>query len=314
MRRINGLKEGLELFRTLGSESRMQIVTLLAANTEMSLSELSAALGVTQGALTTHIRMLEEQDLIDVTVRHTAHGLQKVCSLKDYEVLLNVYPSVEESQTKVYQTEVPIGHYSDYSVNTGCGLVTEKALVGSEDDRRVFSYPERLDAQMLWFHDGFIEYRIPNFLPENNRIVQLTISVEMCCAEQGSEQDLFSDIDYYLNGRKIGSWLASTQDRNISRGIYTPAWYKSPMRQHGFLKMLVINNAAIYIDGNIIQETGTNWPFLDENGEMRFRIETHSSGEHPGGVALYGKQFGNYNQNIQVIVHYMPEEMVQQLG
>ena len=314
MRRINGLKEGFELFRTLGSEIRMQIVTLLSAGTEMSLGELSAALGVTQGALTTHIRMLEEQDLIRVETRHTAHGLQKVCALKDYEVLLNVYPAFEENNTKVYQTEVPIGHYTDYSVNAGCGIVTEQTLVGSEDDRRVFSYPERLDAQMLWFHDGFIEYRIPNFLPENNRIVQLTISVEMCCAEQGSDQDLFSDIDYFLNGRKLGSWLASTQDRSVTHGIYTPGWYKSPMRQHGFLKMLVINNAAIYIDGNKIQGTGTDWPFLDENGEMRFRIETHTSGEHPGGVALYGNRFGNYNQNIQVIVHYMPDELVQQMA
>ena len=79
------------------------------------------------------------------------------------------------------------------------------------------------------------------------------------------------------------------------------------MRQHGFLKMLVINNSAIFIDGVKVMDTGDDWPFLDENGDMRFRIETHSSDEHPGGEALYGNRFGNYNQNIQVIVHSMPE-------
>ena len=41
---------------------------------------------------------------------------------------------------------------------------------------------------------------------------------------------------------------------------------------------------------------------------MRFRIETHTTPEHTGGVALYGSRFGNYNQNLQAIVHYMPED------
>ncbi len=313
MRRINGLREGLELFKTLGSEVRMRILSLLSGNGEMNLGELAQALGVTQGALTTHIRMLEQQDLILVEVRHSDRGLQKICSLKENEILLNVYPSFEENRTNMYRTEVPIGHYTDYSVRPGCGLMTDSTLVGTSNDARVFSYPERLEAQMFWFHDGYIEYRIPNLLPDNHRIVQLTISLEMSCAEQGSLQDLYSDIDYYLNGRKIGSWLASTGDRSVSHGIYTPAWNVSPMRQHGFLKMLVINNSAVFIDGVKVMDTGTDWPFLDENGDMRFRIESHPSKEHPGGIALYGDRFGNYNQNIQVIVHSMPDEQYSQM-
>ena len=313
MRRINGLKEGLELFKTLGSEVRMQIVSLLSANEQMNLGELAHELGVTQGALTAHIRMLEQQGLIQVEMRHSARGLQKVCSLKDNEILLNVYPSFEENNTNVYKTEVQIGHYTDYSVHAGCGLVTDSSLVGAADDPRVFAYPERLDAQMFWLHDGYIEYRIPNLLPEHHRIVQLTISVEMSCAEQGSEEDLTSDVDYYLNGRSIGNWIAGTENRSVTHGIYTPAWNVSPMRQHGFLKMLVINNVAIFIDGVKVRGTGNDWPFLDENGEMRFRIESHPSEEHPGGIALYGDRFGNYNQNIQVIVHYMPDEQFNQM-
>ena len=313
MRRINGLKEGLELFKTLGSDVRMQILSLLSSNEQMNLGELAQELGVTQGALTTHIRMLEQQGLIRVEQKHSARGLQKVCSLKDNEILLNVYPSFEENTTNVYKTEVQIGHYSDYCVHAGCGLVTDNALVGAADDPRVFTYPERLDAQMFWLHDGYIEYRIPNLLPENHRIVQLTISVEMSCAEQGSEENLTSDIDYFLNGRNIGKWVASTEDRSVTHGIYTPAWNVSPMRQHGFLKMLVINNSAIFIDGVKVEGTGNDWPFLDENGEMRFRIESHPSEEHPGGIALYGDRFGNYNQNIQVIVHSMPDEQYSQM-
>ena len=308
MRRINGLKEGLELFKTLGSGMRMQIITQLSRNPEMNLGELSAALEVTQGALTAHIRLLEQQGLIRVETRHSARGLQKICSLNEDMILLNVYPSFEEKSTNVYRTEVSVGHYTDYTVHAGCGLVTDSGALGAQDDPRVFSYPERMNAQMLWFHDGYIEYRIPNLLPEHHRIIQLTISVEMACAEQGSQEDIFSDVDYYLNGRRLGSWLADTQNKGSSHGIYTPASHLSPLRQHGFLKMLVISTSSVYIDGVNVRETGADWPFLDENGEMRFRIENHTSPEHPGGVALFGDRYGNYNQNIQVIVHYMPED------
>ncbi len=307
MRRINGLKEGLELFRVLGSEVRMQIITLLSENSEMNLGEISTALNLTHGAITTHIRRLQEQDLIRVETRHSARGLQKVCSLKDNEILLDVYPAFEEIHTKVYEASVRIGEYSGYSALPGCGMITENGPAGAEDDPQVFSRPERLNAQMLWLHDGFVEYRIPNLLPERHKIVQLTISSEMSCSEQGSGEDISSNIRYYLNDKRIGVWDTSMLDRSLSRGIFTPAWWTSPIRQHGYLKMLVINSIGIFIDGVKIQGTGADWPFVDPNGQIRFRIESHPEEGREGGLALYGPKFGNYNQNIQAIVHYMPE-------
>ena len=92
---------------------------------------------------------------------------------------------MEERSTNVYETAVRIGHYSDYSVRPGCGLAGESAMIGAENDPRCFAYPEHLEAQLIWLHDGFIEYRIPNLLPEGHRIVQLTISFEVGSADQG---------------------------------------------------------------------------------------------------------------------------------
>ena len=186
MIRINGLTEGLELFKTLGSEARMQIIELLAKEGPMNLNEIAQALNLTNGALTGHVRRLEECGIIKVKAEHTGRGLQKICSLGENQILLNIHPQIEERSSKVYETELQIGHYSNYAVLSPCGLADSLQMLAQENDPRVFSYPQHLDAEILWFHDGYIEYRIPNLLPENQRIVQLTISLEMSSADQGA--------------------------------------------------------------------------------------------------------------------------------
>ena len=306
MLQINGLSEGLEIFRTLGSEVRMNIVELLARNEKMNMNEIASSLGLTNGALTTHIKMLEECGLIRCSTEHSGRGLQKMCSLNVDQILLNVFPAVEERTTKVYETEIRVGHYSDYKVTAGCGLIGPERMIGNKDDPRAFAYPERVEAEMLWLHDGYVEFRIPNLLPEGQRIVQLTLSFEISSADHGGNNDRLSRIRFSLNGREMGEWV-SVRASDSSRGIYTPSWWNGSERQHGFLKMLVINDMGVFLDGKCILETDNNGKYLDSFGEMKFRIESHPEEGLEGGLALYGKGFGNFRQNILARVHYMPE-------
>lgn len=308
MLQIKGLDDGIEVFKALGSEVRMRIVQLLTKNQEMNLNEIASGLGLTGGALTAHIRRLEECGIIRVRAEHSGRGVQKLCSLNVNQILLDVSPETIERSTKVYETSMRIGHYSDYAVHPSCALAGETSLIGETDDPRVFAYPERVSADMLWLHDGFVEYRIPNLLPKDQRIVQLTISFEISSADQGLEQDTQSDIRFSLNGQHLGEWL-SVQSQENARGIYTPAWWNRPRCQHGYLKMLVINLMGVFLDGVKIASTGPEWNFLDASGEMKLRFEEHPKDGHEGGLALYGSGFGNYKQNIQVRVHYMPGDL-----
>ena len=54
MLHIKSLDEGLEIFKALGSEVRINIVKLLLENREMNMNELASSLGITNGALTSH--------------------------------------------------------------------------------------------------------------------------------------------------------------------------------------------------------------------------------------------------------------------
>lgn len=309
MLQINGLEEGLTVFRALGSEARMKIVHLLAQNRSMNLNEIASSLGLTNGALTAHIKKLQECGMIQVEVQHSGRGLQKICSLAEEQVLLNILPSMEERDLKMYETQIRIGHYSDYSLKADCGLAGQSALIGPENEPRSFSFPDRLEAELLWFHDGYIEYRIPNLLPENQKIVQLTLSFEIGSAEIGSEEDSQAEIRFSLNGQKLGRWL-SFRSPGSDRGLYTPLWWKRSQMQHGFLKMLVINQAGVFLDGVKLVDEVADSALPDTTGEMKLRFEVHNQDGHNGGFALFGENFGNYKQGIHARIHYMPEDIL----
>ena len=76
---IKKLDDGVEIFKALGSELRIQILKLLLEQQEMNMNELAAALGITNGALTSHIRKLEQAGLVQVLTEQGSHGNEKRC-------------------------------------------------------------------------------------------------------------------------------------------------------------------------------------------------------------------------------------------
>ena len=73
MLHIRNLEEGVELFKVLGSDIRVNIILLLLKEKEMNMNEIAARLQITNGALTSHIRKLEEAGLVNLIV--TKKGL-----------------------------------------------------------------------------------------------------------------------------------------------------------------------------------------------------------------------------------------------
>ena len=60
MLHIKSLDEGLELFKALGSDIRVEIIKILLNENSMNMNELASRLNITNGALTSHIKKLEE--------------------------------------------------------------------------------------------------------------------------------------------------------------------------------------------------------------------------------------------------------------
>ncbi len=305
MLHIEKFEDGIELYKALGSDIRVEIIRQLIMSNGMSMNELAGKLGITAGALTAHIKKLESCGLVSISNETVGHGNQKICSVHIDKILIDVVPASPDES--LFQTELKIGHYSGYSAYPTCGLSTPESIIGTVDDPRYFAHPDRFNADILWFTTGYVEYDIPNFIPPAQRITQLTISAEISSEAPGVNNNWPSDISFYLNKKLIGMWT-SPGDFGDVPGIFTPDWWFPNWNQYGLLKLIVINKHGTFVDGLKISDVSINEFDLTSNSKIKFRFAVDKDAEHPGGFTLFGKTFGNYAQDIKVGINYVPLE------
>ena len=308
MLHITSLAEGLEIFKALGSEVRIEIINILLENNNISMNELASRLNITNGALTSHIKKLESSGLITTSSESAGHGNQKICSVHLDKILIDL--EKEEGFSNVYNTELSVGHYSKFNICPTCGLASSKHLIGEVDDARYFEHPERYDADILWFTKGYVEYVIPNFIPSYQKITQITISAELSSEAPGINNVWPSDISFYLNDTCIGIWT-SPGDFGDVKGLFTPDWWYPNWNQYGLLKLLVINQKGTFIDGLKISDVTIDSLKLDYRSNIRFKMSVDDDAAHIGGLTIFGKSFGNYGQDIKVSINYAPLEDAQ---
>ncbi|MCH4192260.1 MAG: winged helix-turn-helix transcriptional regulator [Butyrivibrio sp.] len=303
MLHIKSLPEGLDLFKALGSEVRIEIVRILLENNGMNMNELASRLNITNGALTSHIKKLEECGVVTVSSETSGHGNQKICSVHLDKILIDLQN--QEKNEDVYTTSIKVGLFSDYEVYPTCGLASASKIIGQVDDTRYFSHPDRYDADILWFTKGYVEYVVPNFIPFSQKIDELCISAELSSEAPGINNVWPSDIYFYLNDVFLGIWT-SPGDFGDVKGIFTPDWWFPNWNQYGLLKMLVINHHGTFIDGLQISGVTIDRFNLTSKSSIKLKMAVPDTAEHIGGLTIYGKSFGNYNQDINVRISYSP--------
>ncbi|MCQ2536201.1 MAG: winged helix-turn-helix transcriptional regulator [Lachnospiraceae bacterium] len=304
MLHLNSLDEGLEIFKALGSEVRVQIINILLEESQISMNQLASRLNLSNGALTGHIKKLEEAGLISTSNdAEKGHGNQKICSILVDKILVEI--EKPKDFDNVYSTQVSVGHYSRYDATPTCGLANSKNVIGELDDARYFDHPDRFTADILWLTKGFVEYTIPNLIPAGQQITQISISAELSSEAPGYNNDWPSDISFYINDTYVGTWT-SPGDFGDVKGLWTPDWWEPYWNQYGLLKLLVVNQKGTFIDGLKISEVSTDDLKLDSNSTIRFRLAVDEHANHVGGLCIYGKSFGNYEQDIKASLYYKP--------
>lgn len=300
---ITSLDDGLELFKALGSDIRIQILKILLENNQMSMNQLANELNISNGALTGHIKKLEECGLISTSNDSSGHGNQKLCSLIQDRILVEIEKPIDLSN--VYNTSIKVGQFSSHNVFPTCGMATSSFMIGELDDVRYFDHPDRFNADIMWFTKGYVEYVIPNLIPRNQKITQLSLSAEISSEAPGIDNNWPSDISFYINDTLVGTWT-SPGDYGDVRGMFTPEWWPQNWNQYGLLKLLVINHKGTFIDGLKISDITTSELNLDYTSTIRFRIAVEENSAHVGGLTIFGKSFGNYDQDIVVSINYAP--------
>lgn len=300
---ITSLTDGLEIFKALGSEIRLQILNILLDNDHMSMNQLASQLNITNGALTGHIKKLEECGLISTSNESAGHGNQKICSIMQDKIIVDIEKPI--NYTNVYSTQIKVGQFSSHNICPTCGLANSSSVIGELDDIRYFDHPDRFNADIMWFTKGYVEYTIPNLIPSNQKITQISISAEISSEAPGIDNNWPSDISFYINDTLLGIWT-SPGDFGDVRGMFTPDWWPQNWNQYGLLKLLVINRKGTFIDGLKISDVTTNTLDLDYSSNICFRMSVEDDADHVGGLTLFGKTFGNYGQDIRISLNYAP--------
>lgn len=298
MRKLNTPDEIIALGKALSSPVRLQMLKIIAERKQINLNDIAIALNISNGAVTQHMKILLDVNLIEFIYTPGKRGSQKICLLKEHLFLIDILSDADQSL--IYETEIPIGSYTRYKIYPTCGIASRDKVIGEADDPRYFDDPSKKEAGILWFTKGFVEYRIPNYLKENQVIEELQISFEICSEAPGICPNWPSDIYFFINDILLGFWVSPGDFGGTTKGIFTPDWWDENWNSYGLLKLLSINKEGTYIDGGKISDINIDTLAINSNSSIKFRLSVPDEATHIGGCTIFGKGFGNYNQDIKV--------------
>jgi len=292
----------VETFRALASETRLRILSLLAQG-DRNIAEIGSALGLSQPTVTRHMQILEQVGLVASEYMPGAQGMQKRCRIAVDRVLVSLN-GMRQSEDCVEDISMPVGLYTVACPLPTCGLVSSERVIGFLDEPQSFYHPERGTARLIWMQGGFVEYVFPNTLPTSVEIVRLEFVAEVCSECPNYSNDFPSDITVWVNGREIGTWT-SPGDFGGKRGRLNPPWWADHMTQYGMMKVWSVDRKGCCVDGlsvpgPVIAELG-----LEPHAPITLRIGVKPDARHQGGFNLFGRGFGNYDQDPTLRLHYV---------
>lgn len=291
--------QNVKLFEALSSETRIKMIRMLDEK-KMNIKELAAELGISSAIVTKHIQQLENVNIVKCENIAGKRGTQKICYLNiDYATLKF---KLKDKSDNFYIHSIPVGQYTSFSVHPTCGLASESKIIGIVDDPRYFADPDHNKAEILWFGSGWLEYTLPNYLLSNQSVKCMEISLEICSEAPGYNEKWPSDITFYVNSIPVGLWT-SPGDFGKTSGSLTPDWWNHGT-QHGLLKTISINEKGSFIDGVKTSEVKIDDLNLSYGKKISFKISNDEQAKNVGGISIFGRSFGNYDQDIKVkLIH-----------
>ena len=290
------------ILKALASEPRLRILELISHEL-LNVSEIAEALDVPISTATRDIGILEEAGLLRSELKPASRGLQKVC-MRVHDTILIELPARDRALDKrEIEISMPVGAYAECEVVPTCGLTSETSIIGLFDDPASFYEPDRVQAQLIWFHQGFVRYRFPNRLPPQVALDSIRLSLELCSEAPLHHDDWPSDITVWINDVEIGTWT-SPADFGGERGKLTPDWWPSRNSQYGLLKVWQVNEERSLVDGLEVSSVRLEDLHLTDWATISVRIGVKEDAEHVGGVNIFGRHFGNYAQDIILRLRY----------
>ncbi len=289
------------IFKALGNPLRLRILKQLSDHA-YTVAQITEQLEIPTSTVNQHLKVLEDAGLIQTDLRPASRGTEKVCAGVYRHIECDLIAPIAPPERAV-EIAMPVGAYTDFQVTRPCGLASQSKIIGLQGDPEAFLEPERIDAQILWFATGYVEYRFPKRLPPRTRPIGLYLSMEICSEAPGHDEDWPSDITVWINDVEVGTWTAPG-DFGERRGILNPDWWPSNNTQYGSVKSWQVNSSGSFVDGLQTSELSIEDLKIAHRPHIAVSIGVKSDAQYQGGVNILGRHFGNFPQDIVMRLVY----------
>lgn len=297
---FNERKELCLLGKALSSETRIRMLELLECE-PLHVNEISEKMGIPASSAAIHVRVLEDAGLIRTELKPGVRGSMKLCTRQCEEVSILLHASREEIQMEIIN--MPIGNYVDYQVTPTCGMVNDEGYIDGEDEPKCFYNPNRTTAKLIWFGSGYVEYRFSNAGIRKEDLKSVELSAELCSETADYNMDCPSDITLWINGVDAGTWHCPS-DYGGRRGKLNPDWWEDKNSQFGKLKTWKLDAGGTFLDGEKVSSISLEEYEIADTPYISVKIGMKENAVHQGGVNIFGKNFGDYPQDIQLKLLY----------
>ena len=298
---INETDELCNLGKALSSPVRLEILGLLY-DQSMIIGEIAKKLDIPASSAAFHLKLLEQAGLVRMEEQPGTRGSTKLCTIKVDHIAIDMVKKNTDID-EIFSAEMPVGAYSSCQVTPTCGLCGPAGVIGNEDAEYCFYYPERMDAGILWTASGFVEYKFANGVPKKRRAKSVSVSMEICSEAPGYREDWKSDITVWINGMDCGTWTCPG-DFVGRRGRLTPSFWPNGSTQYGIQTIWAVRKDGTYMNEKKVSDVTVEQLCLWEKSYVSVKIGNKPDAKYVGGFNLFGKGFGDYNQDIILTVEY----------
>ena len=288
--------------KALSSPIRIEILRLLNEKPR-TLIEISKNLSLQVSSASFHLELLKNAELITIDYSTKGKGSTTWYSYSQTQLVVFLRDSCIINENLSYIFEISIGDFVDGKFSDSCGMSSNNDVIMTDEPKSLFN-PSRHSASIIWNKGaGFLTYAIPTEHIKKGKIKELDFSVELCSETNGFNSSFLSDITFSFDERELCTYT-SPGDFGDRFGKFTPNWWFQESTKYGLLVNVCIRENGIFIN-EVLKNNSINVNNLNlDKDRILFKIEVKENAEHCGGFNLFGKNFGDYNQDIVFTILY----------
>lgn len=287
-----------KICKALSSPIRLQMIRQII-DSPQTITQLAKLNEITNSTVIFHINILKDASLINIKYMPSQKGFAQVCFINFQEITFG-RRQMHSQKTFVHEQSMGVGRFVDAKFDT-VAYATKNEIYHLPASEAFSSI--RFDAELLWTFGGTVTYAFENNFLIDEKITELRFTLEICSEASYYKNDWKSDITFAVNGKELATYT-SPGDFGGTRGKLNPAWWPNNLTQYGSLVTVSVTEKGTSLNNIPTSKVTLKDLNLSAGNKILFTICNKRDAKYYGGFNLFGKSFGNYEQEILLTALY----------